>query len=270
MRGGSVGEEGRGRRDGENWGLRAGCARSGLSARRGSGRGGGTALGTAGGKSPDTVLLRSITFAPMGAEETAGRLRFQSGADLDCCISWVSERDGRGHVGGGEERGRAGGGRGRLFASGRGAVRREKELGMRRSRSGLVMLDLTGLAGLAARSMLACREEGLAAARAGVGRGRRGGGAVGDVASAAEGARMAGRDGAGARCGEGSARRTGDVDGASWRVPPSERRGHVRVLEPDRLLAPVHPSAIVLGVHGVLQRRSCGERPLLVVRHRPR
>jgi hypothetical protein len=207
-RGGSVGEEGRGRREGENWGL---CARSGLSARR-SGRGGGTAVGrTAGGKTPETVLLRSITFAPTVAEAGAGRLRFQSGA-----VSCVSERDGRGHVGGGVERGA---GRGRW--SGRGAVRREKELGMRRSRSGVtLMVDLSGLVGLAVRSMLPC----LVAARAGVGRGRREGGAVGDTASVAEWARMAGRDGAGACTTSGGWRGGGGIDSGRVRGVGRGRR----------------------------------------------
>lgn len=189
--------------------------RSGLSARRGSARGG----GTVGGKTPETVLLRSITLAPIVAEEAGWKLRFLRGGDLDSC---VSERGARGQVGSGVK----GAGGGRLVVSGGGAVRREKELGMRRSRSGLelgmmvLMMALAGLAGLAERSTLAC----LVGGRAGVGRGRRAGGAVGDVASVAEGARMAGRDGAGACTTSGDWRRGGGIDSGRVRGVGSGRR----------------------------------------------
>lgn len=167
-----------------------------------------------------------MTFNPIGAEEVAAGLR---GADLDSCVSCASERDVRGHVGGGVEKGAAGRGGRRWFASGRGAVRREKELGMRRSRSGLALIalttDLSGLLGLAVRSMLARFGVDLGAARAGVwvgvGRGRRVGG---EVASVAEGARMAGRDGAGACTMSGDWRGGGGIDSGRVRGVGRGRR----------------------------------------------
>ena len=85
-------------------------------------------------------------------------------------------------------------------------------------------VDLTGLVGLVSvRSTLPCFVGGLLGME-GVGRGRRAGGAVGDVGSVADGARMAGRDGAGACTTSGVSRRGGGIDSGRGRGVGSGRR----------------------------------------------